>query len=252
MKRIIPMILLALSSQTAFAESFDATAEKIKAAMTSDIRTESEIERDDNRLPLQTLEFFGLREDMKILELLPGGGWYTKILAPVVREKGEYYAAIGTSNIRENLIGTAPLDKVSIVGEKVNGSRDGDSYFFDLEIEDIGVDELDIVFTFRNYHNLSSKGRKAMNDAAFKALKPGGVYAVIDHTKRHMEEPSPKNHRRVDPVIAIKEIQDAGFILADYSTLHYREDDELVYEVGARSIAGNTDRWTFKFIKPAE
>jgi predicted methyltransferase len=252
MKRIIPIILLALSSQATLAQSFETTEEKIKAAMANDIRTEAEMERDKNRLPLQTLEFFGLREDMKILELLPGGGWYTKILAPVVRDNGEYYAAIGTSGIRENLIGEAPLDKVSIVGEKVTGGQDGDSYFVDLEIEDIGVDDLDIVFTFRNYHNLSTKGRKAMNDAAFEALKPGGVYAVIDHTKRHMEEPSAKNRRRVDPVIAIKEIQDAGFVLEDYSTLHYREDDELVYEVGARSIAGNTDRWTFKFIKPKE
>ncbi|HAB79258.1 MAG TPA: methyltransferase, partial [Glaciecola sp.] len=58
------------------------------------------------------------------------------------------------------------------------------------------------------------------------------------------------NRRRFDPVKAIKEIQAAGFELVDFSDLHYREDDELEYEVGARSVTGNTDRWTLKFKKP--
>ncbi len=53
--------------------------------------------------PVETLKFFGLRDDMKIVELLPGGGWYTKLLVPVVRDNGEYYAALGTGNISKNL-----------------------------------------------------------------------------------------------------------------------------------------------------
>lgn len=252
MKRISLTILLVLTSQFSLAQSFEATEEKIKAAMQSDIRTAQEIERDSNRLPLQTLEFFGLRDNMKVMELLPGGGWYTKILAPVMREKGEYYAAIGTGRVEQTLLGKAPFDKVKVVGTQAQFDREEGSYFVDVTIDDLGANDLDIVFTFRNYHNLSTQGRKAMNDAVFKALKPGGVYAVIDHTKRHMEDPSKTNRRRVDPVIAIKEIQEAGFVFEDYSTLHYREDDELEYEVGARSVAGNTDRFTFKFIKPAQ
>ena len=65
-----------------------------------------------------------------------------------------------------------------------------------------------------------------------------------------MEPSNSSNRRRIDPVLAIKEIQEAGFVLVDYSNLHYREDDELEYEVGARSVSGNTDRWTMKFMKP--
>ena len=64
------------------------------------------------------------------------------------------------------------------------------------------------------------------------------------------EESNPFNGRRVDPVLVIKEIQEAGFELVDYSNLHYRADDELRYEVGAKSVTGNTDRWTIKFRKP--
>ena len=89
-----------------------------------------------------------------------------------------------------------------------------------------------------------------MNEAAFAALKSGGVYAVVDHTRRHMEGDSDENRRRVDPVLAIQEIQAAGFELVDFSDLHFRLDDELRYEVGRRSVSGNTDRWTLKFVKP--
>ena len=89
-----------------------------------------------------------------------------------------------------------------------------------------------------------------MNRASFEALKSGGIYAVVDHTRRHMERLGAENGRRVDPVMAIKEIQDAGFVFVDYSSLHARSDDELRYEVGRKSVTGNSDRWTLKFIKP--
>ena len=89
-----------------------------------------------------------------------------------------------------------------------------------------------------------------MNRAAFAALKPGGIYAVVDHTRRHMQDLNNENGRRVDPVLAIKEIESAGFEFVDYSKLHYRPDDELRYEVGRKTVTGNTDRFTFKFRKP--
>ena len=83
----------------------------------------------------------------------------------------------------------------------------------------------------------------------YDALKPGGIYAAVDHNRRHMEPDNPENRRRIDPVLVIKEIQSAGFELVDFSELHYRPDDELRFEVGRRSVTGNTDRWTLKFRK---
>ncbi|GAB2688334.1 class I SAM-dependent methyltransferase [Aliiglaciecola aliphaticivorans] len=222
----------------------------IKSAMKSDVRTEAEKERDRNRKPVETLEFFGLEPDMRILELLPGGGWYTKILAPVVHDKGEYYAAIGTGNIKKSLSNQPGFEKMNIIAEDAKLYRKDGARFYSLDLDTFGVDDLDMVLTFRNYHNFSEEGRKAMNVAAFEALKPGGIYAVVDHTARHMEPANSSNGRRVDPVLAIKEIIEAGFEFVDYSDLHYREDDELEYEVGAKSVTGNTDRWTIKFRKP--
>ena len=222
--------------------------DQIKKAMSSDIRTEAEKERDSNRRPLETLEFFGLESDMKVVELIPGGGWYTKILYPVVEDHGEYYAAIGTGRVKERL--GDEFEKMNIIAEDAKLWREEGDRFYSLALDSLGVSDADMVLTFRNYHNFNEVGRKAMNKAAFDALKPGGIYAVVDHTKRHMEPDTPSNRRRIDPVLAIKEILDAGFELVDYSRLHYREDDELRYEVGAKSVRGNTDRFTLKFKKP--
>lgn len=253
MKKFLPMLLLAASATASAsvlaADSFDATGEKIKAALKAEIRTEAETERDRNRRALKTLEFFGLRHDMKIAELIPGGGWYTKILAPVVSEKGQYYAALGTGRI-ENLLKEPGFEKGKIVAADAKLYRKDGERFYSLEADSLGVADLDMVLTFRNYHNFGEQGRRNMNKLAFDALKPGGIYAVVDHTTRHMEQPNSANRRRVDPVLAIKEIQEAGFEFVDYSDLHYRADDELRYEVGVKSVRGNTDRWTFKFRKP--
>ncbi|MFT6777293.1 MAG: putative methyltransferase [Paraglaciecola sp.] len=249
MKKLIPVLLLVVSASSIAADSFDATAAKIKTALKADIRTEAETDRDKNRKALQTLEFFGLRDNMKIIELVPGGGWYTKILAPVVSDKGEYYAAIGTGRI-SNLIEESGFEKIKIVAQQAKIYRKEGARFYSLEADSLGVKDLDIVFTFRNYHNFAEEGRRNMNKLAFEALKSGGVYAVVDHTARHMEQPTPANRRRLDPVLAIKEIQEAGFELIDYTDIHYRADDELRYEVGVKSVSGNTDRWTIKFRKP--
>ncbi len=250
MKNLISALTLLIFCSVAAADDHDSLKASIEAAMKSDVRTEQERERDRNRMPVQTLEFFGLQKDMKILELLPGGGWYTKILVPVMADEGSYYAAIGTGRIKDRLGDTAGFEGMNIVAEDAKVARPEGSRFYNLELTDLGVSDLDMVLTFRNYHNFTESGRMAMNEAAFAALKPGGIYAVVDHTRRHMEGDSDENRRRIDPVLAIKEILAAGFELVDFSDLHYRADDELEYEVGRRSVSGNTDRWTIKFRKP--
>ena len=242
--------LLIVSASLAFADDFDAVEAKLKAALAADIRTDAEKERDRNRRPIDTLKFFGLRDDMKIVELIPGGGWYTKLLAPVVRDNGEYYAAFGTRRISESLISEPGFEQVKLISGDSKLYREEGARLYTLETDGLGVTGMDMVLTFRNYHNFNDAGRAAMNKAAFDALKSGGVYAVVDHTRRHMEADNSENRRRIDPVLAIHEIEAAGFEFADYSDLHLRLDDELRYEVGRKTVTGNTDRWTLKFVKP--
>lgn len=251
MKTLINITVACCLSVASFSSVAD-VSEKLKAAMASDARSAAEIERDRNRKPQQTLAFFGLEDDMTVVEMIPGGGWYTKLLVPVLNERGNYYGAIGTGRIENNLSELPGFERMSVVAKDAKLARPAGSRFYNLEASSLGVTNVDMVLTFRNYHNFNDDGRAAMNKLAFDALKPGGIYGVVDHTARHMEPMTDSNRRRVDPVKAIKEIQNAGFVLVDYSTLHYKEDDELEYEVGARSVSGNTDRWTLKFMKPEE
>ncbi len=250
MKKTILIPLLLVLSVGAFAAEFSPVADKLMTAMAADIRTDAEKMRDANRKPIETLEFFGLRDDMKIVELLPGGGWYTKLLAPVMRENGEFYVALRSNTVKERLAEEPGFDHIHFIAEDANIFRPEGARHYEIEMGELGVDNVDIVFTFRNYHNFAPAGRASMNAAVFKALKPGGVYAVVDHNRRHMQTDDNENRRRVDPVMAIREIQAAGFVLVDNSDLHYRPDDELRYEVGRATVTGNTDRWTMKFMKP--
>ncbi|MBE9549949.1 MAG: class I SAM-dependent methyltransferase [Proteobacteria bacterium] len=255
MKKIVfnvtVIVLLGLFSLNALsADKFEAVQAKLEKAMQAPVRTEAEMIRDANRKPIETLKFFGLQDDMTVVELIPGGGWYTKLLAPVLADKGKLYAALGTGRIEKGLLKEKGFGKVVVSAKDSSMGRKPGARLYHLNVESLGVRNADIVFTFRNYHNFDADGRAAMNRTAFDALKPGGVYALVDHSRRHMEGDNDENRRRIDPVLAIMEIQAAGFVLEDYTKLHYRPDDELRFEVGRKTVTGNTDRWTLKFRKP--
>ena len=87
-------------------------------------------------------------------------------------------------------------------------------------------------------HNFDDVGRMNVNRASFAALKSGGIYGVVDHTRRHNEVHNDENRRRADPVTIIEEVQAAGFVFAGSSDLHYRATDELTKEVGEDGVSG--------------
>lgn len=248
--RAAPAALLLAATVTVADDHESATvAEKLRAAMEDPNRPAAHRERDDNRKPVETLGFFGLADDMTVLELVPGGGWYTRLLAPVLREQGTLHVAIGTDGIAEGLLTEPGYEDVEVLPFDAIGERQP-TRRLDVTPFEFGVDDVDLVLTFRNLHNFSETGRANMNRAAFEALKPGGHYGVVDHTRRHMQPDHGEVWRRMDPVAMIEEIQAVGFELVDHSDLHYRPDDELRYEVGRRTVTGNTDRFTLLFMKP--
>jgi len=248
----LALVGLANTAQAQFVpEKLTPIGEKIVAAMNSDIRTAEEKSRDAERKPRQTLEFFGLQDNMRVLELVPSGGWFTKIIGPVLAEKGELYVAIGTDRLAPVLQATPSLAKVKAAPVDARMSpAPGKMGQFDLGDFSLGVKDLDLILTFRNYHNLSTSARASLNKAAFAALKSGGHYGILDHTRRHNEPDNTENWRRVDPALVIKEVQAAGFLLADFSNIHYTPDDELRFEVGRKSVVGNSDRFVLRFRKP--
>ena len=236
---VIPSTLMAAEAD------FANTRSRLEMAMEGPTRTPAEIARDfTERKPVETLEFFRFRHDMKVLELIPGAGWYTKLLGPTVRGSGKLYVAINTDTVEQQLLNQPGFDEVSVLrlpdGMNLRNLAD-----FQFDVKD-----LDLVLTFRNLHNLSAQSRAVLNKAVYDSLKPGGLYGIKDHTRRHMEAESRDNGRRLDPVLVIKELLDAGFEFVDYSTLHASPVDGLTLEVGDDTVTGQTDRFTLLFRKP--
>ena len=255
MKKTSYLLLISIfifSSLSVQAEPYTTdTGKKIYEQLSSSSRSDEHRARDANRKPVETLEYFGFKDDMTVIELLAGSGWYTSILAPVLNDKGKLYVALGTQRLEPHIDKYGIRDMITLTG-KVEGFAKTDlpGYIFDIASVDLEVEDVDLILTFRNLHNLSASARKVVNEAAFNALKPGGIYGVIDHTKRHMQPFSAETWRRIDPVLVIKEMLDAGFELVDYSDMHAIADDGLVHDTTHESLKTNTDRFTLKFRKP--
>lgn len=251
--RLTILTALALISPLALAQFGQPPSplqQAVLAAMQGELRTDEERARDRNRQPAQVLEFFRLEPDMRVIEILPFSGWYTKILAPVLKENGKLYVTHPSPTFYSDAFvpvkSLAGLEEVEEIGWGRGPA--GDTPFFAPGRWD--VEPVDMVLTFRNYHNFAPDARRAVNESSFDALKPGGLYGIVDHTRRHMEPDNPENGRRMDPVLVIKEVQEAGFRFVDYSTVLRRPDDELRYEVGRPSVTGNSDRFALLFVKP--
>lgn len=247
MKALLTICSFAILGVAHADNSIDA---KVEAALADEARPAADVMRDKNRKPLETLNFFGLKDDMRVVELIPGGGWYTRVLAPVLADNGQLYVALRTDTVKEGVLTEPGFEKVEVLQTTDNARRPEGSRYYVIDDFELGVSDVDLVVTFRNMHNFDAAGRETVNKQVYAALRSGGLYGVVDHTARHMEPPNHENRRRVDPVMITKELLDLGFELVDYSDLHYRADDELEYEVGRRSVSGNTDRFTLLFRKP--
>lgn len=248
---LLTLLLAAPATLAQLGDPPDELQQAVMDAMQSEIRTAEERARDRNRQPAQVLDFFRLEPDMTVIEVLPAGGWYTKILGQVLGVEGKLYvthpAPTFYSDLFAGVTDLAGMEGVEELDWGTMAPADGTPWIASGPWD---VEPVDMVLTFRNYHNFTYDARMTINKSSFDALKPGGLYGIVDHTRRHMEPDNSENRRRMDPVLVIKEVQDSGFVFVDYSALLRRPDDELRYEVGRRTVTGNTDRFALLFMKP--
>ncbi|MFK7864976.1 MAG: class I SAM-dependent methyltransferase [Pseudohongiellaceae bacterium] len=232
-----------LSSQVLASDPV-ATRAKIEANLQSSDREAAEVARDANRKPAEVLEFFGLEDDMKVLEISPASGYWSKFVGPTLCENGgELVLSVGVSDsYRDGVMSLEGMNCASAINDDITLGN--------LPVFSFDTGDFDMVLTFWNLHNPSAEGRENLNTAVFNALKPGGIYGVVDHTRRHMQPSNRAVGRRLDPVLIIKEMLDVGFELVDYSDMHYHTEDDLSQEVGTPGVRGNTDRFTLKFRRP--
>ncbi|MEX1034270.1 MAG: methyltransferase [Cellvibrionaceae bacterium] len=239
-----------LSLLCAFTSAQD-VQQKVAAAMQMDYRTEAEVARDANRDPIRAIDFMGLQEDMTVVEFLPAGqAWYTKLLAPVLAEKGQLYLldSAGTFQRWGDLLDNPVFKNTHKVTIDTRYNRaEGRYELGELNLE---VNDADLFLNIREYHNFNAEDKTRLNKTAFDALKPGGRYVIIDHTRRHMQPETRILGRREDPVQVILEVQAAGFQLEKASDMFLRENDDLTQEVGHESVTGQTDRFFLVFQKP--
>lgn len=246
MKKVLFVISGMFLCSQLFAADAAATRASIEQNLGSDDRDSAEVARDANRKPGEVLEFFGLESNMKVLEISPAAGYWTKFIGPTLCSGGgELVVSIGVNDgFKNDIMSLDGLGCVSAINDGVT-LQSIPAFSFD-------TGNFDMVLTFWNLHNPGVEDRANMNKAVFASLKSGGIYGVVDHTRRHIQPNSRefRNGRRLDPVLVIKEMIDAGFELVDFSDMHYHPEDDLLQEVAASGIRGNTDRFVLKFRKP--
>jgi predicted methyltransferase len=284
-QRAVPLSLqfltvLLLSGVTAFAEAAehgldDASSAALDAAISGEHRSPENRARDRYRRPKETLAFFGFRSDMTVVEIWPGGGWYTEILAPALKDRGKLYAAQYSVNppfaYQRRYLG-AFLTKI---GETPDIYRDVTitalDFPYQLNIAPPGT--ADLVVTFRNAHNWVGRGYHELSpglafQAMFDALKTGGVLGIVDHRwpDAATEDPvSEDGYVTEDRLIALAEA--VGFEFAGRSDLNRNPNDTHDHPRGVWTLPpslamddedrekylaiGESDRLTIRFLKPA-
>lgn len=227
-----------------------ATEAKLKQVLSGSHRSAANRARDQFRHPLETLHFFGLRQDMAVLEISPGAGWYTEVLAPVLKEKGRYVATVGDAAANPNAA-KAVSDFVSrftdretygVVETGVLSSGTG-------KLSPVQPGSMDMVLTFRNIHNWLAAGTA---DTMFKvfldSLKIGGLLGVVEHRAPASVPQDPKaanGYVRED--FAIQLAEKAGFKFLAKSEINANPKDTKDYPKGVWTlpptyVQGDADR----------
>jgi predicted methyltransferase len=248
-------------------------ADALQDAIQADSRSSTERTRDEYRHPQQTLRFFDVQPDMAVAEIAPGGGWYSNILAPLLKDKGQYYAAHnyvddkssdyyrnGLAKFKEKVAADAHFSKTKITAFHPTKA---------LDFAPAG--SLDRVLTFRNVHNwFMGDGQQGVESAFasfFKALKPGGVLGVVEHSlPESYDDEFQQKSGYMKPSFVIAAAIKAGFELQASSEVNANPLDSSDYEKGvwtlppslrlgeqdqAKYLAiGESNRMTLKFIKP--
>jgi predicted methyltransferase len=241
----VPAFLLAALFASA---SVAATSPEIAKAVADPTRPNAQTATDVARDPGDTLAFAGVKPGMKVVELFPGGGYFTWMISDVVGPKG---AVLGVENAGWK--GAVEADrKMMALANRPNISLDVEP-FGQLKLP---TGQADLFWITQNYHDLKiaqfgAVDMAAFNRAVFAALKPGGVYFILDHQANPGKtlEQIAKLHR-IEKSQVIAEVTAAGFKLAGEGAFLHRAGDDHTKSIFDKAIQGNTDQYALKFVKP--
>ncbi len=222
----------------------------VKAALNDAARPADDVKRDADRKPAAMLAFAGIKPGARVMDLIPGGGYFTRIFAKAVGPNGYVYAFQPTEldhffKDKEPpiVVVAAAYPNVSVIHAPVNTLAAPES--------------LDVVWNSQNYHDLKNDFFKPadsalVNKAVYDALKPGGLYIVLDHSAPEGSGVRDTDTlHRIDEAVVKKEVEAAGFKLAGESNVLRNPKDQRTVKVFDPSIRGHTDQFILKFRKPA-
>jgi len=228
--------------------------DNIATAVADSSRPEADKTRDENRKPAQTLAFTGVKPGAQVAELLPGGGYFTRIFSKAVGSSGHVYALVPAP------LADAPADVPDFAARVKAIAADPNYANVSVVVEPfsrLGVPApVDLVWTSQNYHDLHNfPGLDVgiFNKMVFDDLKPGGIYLVLDHTAESGSGGRDTGTlHRIDPDTVKKEVLAAGFVFVGSSDLLNRPSDNHKLKVFDPAVRGKTDQFILKFRKPAK
>lgn len=236
-----------------------ATDEALAEAVASEHRSPNFVARDEYRKPRQVLEFIGVKPDMTVVEIWPGGGYWTEILAPYLNEKGTYYTAITPRTASERAATAADTWQKKLASDPARYGKVKIGDFGGGRFEPAPAGSADVVVTFRNVHNWMSQGTAEEAFASFyRTLKPGGILGVEEHRAPEDKPQDPKaanGYVREDYTIALAE--QAGFELVGRSDLLNNPRDTKNHPRGVWTLPptlalGDQDRARYQAIGEAD
>jgi len=224
----------------------------ISKAVGDSARPEGDTKRDADRHPALTLAFAGVRRGNQVAELIPGGGYFTRLLSAVVGPQGKVYAVVPPRRA------DAPADQPDPAARLQPITSDSHYSNVTVSVQKVAQLELphglDLVWTSLNYHDFHNVPDIQVADidkAVFKALRPGGVYLVLDHAAQAGSGfRDTSTLHRIDPEAVKKEVMSAGFRFEARSDILRNGDDPHTAKVFDPAIRGHTDQFILKFRKP--
>lgn len=231
----------------AAAPAITASSANIVDAIADPARPPADVERDANRKPADMLAFGEVAPGDKVGELIPGGGYVTRIMSKAVGPEGRVYLFSGPPRQEGQ-----PQAFQPILDDTTNY---GNVSFIQTDFTTLAAPEpLDLVWTSQNYHDMHNPGRNldiaAANKAVFDALKPGGLYVVLDHQSAAGVDFSAELHR-IDMAKVKAEVEAAGFEFVEESQVLDNPADDGTKVVFDPEIRGKTDQFILKFRRPA-
>lgn len=218
----------------------------VTAAVADPMRPAADTERDANRKPAETLAFAGVKPGDQVVEFGPGKGYYTRLLSVVVGAKGK------VTTVSSVPPPDAPPPPVQAIA--------ADPHYSNVHVTLQRLAELklptnvDLVWTSQNYHDFHDIPElqvASLNKAVFDALKPGGIYFVLDHAAAAGSGTRDTNTlHRIDEETVKQEVKAAGFELVDESNVLRNTDDPHTGKVFEPPIQGHTDQFLLRFRKP--